>query len=293
MKMNNTRGIRKWLLLSMGVGSIVTTYETAAQEATSAPHVEYVPASEIDWGALNPARGALGPKAANLWGDRAGSGPSGFLVKFVDGFQSPPHIHNITYRGIVISGEVHNDDPAAAPMWMPVGSYWTQPAGEIHITAARGNNNLVYVEIQEGPYLVEPVDQANDNGERPVNVHTSNIVWLDASTTNWIDGDANSPTSPELAFLWGNPQDDEPSGTLVRFPAGFSGTVRCDDSIHRAIVVQGELVVRGSAQNKDTLLEPGSYFGATGTVVVEVPSEAEQPSVIYIRGRGKFLVKTM
>ncbi|QEF98928.1 hypothetical protein Mal15_29860 [Stieleria maiorica] len=27
--------------------------------------------------------------------------------------------------------------------------------------------NLVYVEIQSGPYLVWPVDESNDNGERP------------------------------------------------------------------------------------------------------------------------------
>lgn len=55
---------------------------------------------------------------------------SGSLVTFVDGFQSPPHIHNITYRAVVIRGRIHNDDPEAARLWMEPGSYWTQPAGE-------------------------------------------------------------------------------------------------------------------------------------------------------------------
>ncbi|WP_346992732.1 DUF4437 domain-containing protein [Alteromonas gracilis] len=48
------------------------------------------------------------------------------LVRFKEGFSSPPHIHNITYRGIVIDGEMHNSDPDAKAMWMPVNSYWTQ-----------------------------------------------------------------------------------------------------------------------------------------------------------------------
>ncbi|MEM6756041.1 MAG: DUF4437 domain-containing protein, partial [Planctomycetota bacterium] len=80
--------------------------------------VEVIPASEVNWTALNPARGDESPKAATLWGDRGADEATGFLVEFVDGFSSPPHIHNVTYRGVVISGLVHNDDPDAATMWM-------------------------------------------------------------------------------------------------------------------------------------------------------------------------------
>jgi hypothetical protein len=98
-------------------------------------------------------------------------------VLFERGFSSPPHIHNVSYRGIVIELRVHKDDPDAAKMWMPAGSYWTQPAGggvESHITAADGASNLAYIEIEDGPYLVRPADEAFDNGERPINVHASN-----------------------------------------------------------------------------------------------------------------------
>lgn len=83
------------------------------------------------------------------------------------GFESPPHIHNITYRGVVIEGVMHNDDPTAAKMWMPPGSFWTQPAGEDHTTAADGETNLIYLEIDSGPYLVKPSAEQFDNGERP------------------------------------------------------------------------------------------------------------------------------
>ncbi|MGI9227203.1 MAG: DUF4437 domain-containing protein, partial [Gammaproteobacteria bacterium] len=141
--------------------------------------------SDVKWTPLNPARGKLGPKAGYLWGDRAGVGPSGFLVKFVDGFSSPPHIHNITYRGVVISGFVHNDDPNAEEAWMPTGSFWTQAAGEVHITAAKGSNNIAYIEIEKSPYLVLPTKEAFDSNEKSVNIEESNIVWQDASNTNW------------------------------------------------------------------------------------------------------------
>jgi hypothetical protein len=67
-------------------------------------------------------------------------------------------------------GSVHNDDPEAASMWMGNGSFWTQPKGEVHVTAAKGANNIALVEIDQGPYLVRPPDQAFDSGERPVNL---------------------------------------------------------------------------------------------------------------------------
>jgi hypothetical protein len=137
--------------------------------------------SEVAWTYLNPARGDKAPMAGTLWGDRSGTGPTGFLLKPKDGFESPPHIHNVSYRGVVISGVIHNDDPNAADMWMPAGSFWTQPKGEVHITAAKGTETLAYIEIEEGPYLVLPAEKAFDSGERPVNVDKSNIVWLGVS----------------------------------------------------------------------------------------------------------------
>lgn len=154
----------------------------AVTETEALPETEatVVLASEVEWTPLNAARGDASPMAATVWGDRAGTQPTGFLFHPADGFSSPPHIHNVTYRGVVIRGEIHNDDPSAAEMWMPAGSFWTQPKGEPHITSARGDDVLAYIEIDRGPYLVWPVDQSFESDERPVNVDASNIVWVDA-----------------------------------------------------------------------------------------------------------------
>ena len=102
----------------------ITTFASngIAQETASTMGTKVVLASEVEWEQLNPKRGDQSPQAATLWGDRNGTEATGFLVKFVDGFSSPPHIHNVSYRGVVIAGGVHNDDPEAKPMWMPAGS---------------------------------------------------------------------------------------------------------------------------------------------------------------------------
>ncbi|MEO1341631.1 MAG: DUF4437 domain-containing protein [Cyanobacteria bacterium J06635_13] len=251
---------------------------------------QVVSASELQWSPLNPARGDASPQAATIWGDRNNTEATGFLVKFRQGFSSPPHIHNVTYRGVVIDGLVHNDDPKAENMWMPKGSFWTQPAGEAHITSAEEKNNIAYIEIDEGPYLVQPQEEAFDNGERPVNVDASNIVWLNAS--NSYSGDrpkkSNSLSKPQVAFLWGNPEDREPYGSMIKLPTGFKGKIRSHGSDFRAVVIEGQpnyIALRGKETKN---LEPGSYFGSSGETEHEVFCQAEEECILYVRAQSKF-----
>lgn len=237
------------------------------------------------WSPLNPARGDKGPRAGTLWGDRNGTGPTGFLVKFVDGFSSPPHIHNVTYRGVVISGLVHNDDPDAAEMWMPAGSFWTQPAGEIHITAARGDTNIAYIEIDGGPYLVLPTEQAFDRGERPVNVDASNIVWTDPP------GMHASEDGPKIAYLWGVPNTDRLNGTMVRLPAGFDGKILSDGSTFRAVVIQGRpqlLIPVAEGEARAEAITPGSYFGSTNQTTHRITCDEKEGCILYVRSEGSY-----
>lgn len=272
-------------LLAAGCATSQPTQTGAASQDN-----EVLLASGVDWGSLNPARGNQGPGAANLWGDRTGSGATGMLVRFADGFSSPPHIHNITYRGVVIQGQVHNDDPTAEPMWMPTGSYWTQPAGEVHITAAKGTSNLAYIEIQQGPYLVLPSEQAEDTGERPVNIHASNLVWLDAATPTRIESDEGA--GPKIAYLWGDPQDEKPWGAFVELPAGFSGALQSDGDSLRIVVVEGQPTYESTHPTDGVALEPGSYVGSASGSIHRIHLSTEQPSVLYMRSEGAFGIVT-
>ena len=176
--------ISAWVsVLGASCAEVWAASESKVPNPSEEPAVTVVSVSEVKWEQLNPARGDKSPQAGTLWGDRKGAVPTGFLAKFVDGFSSPPHIHNATYRAVVISGRIHNDDPEAARMWMPAGSFWTQPRGEVHITAAKGEANVALVEIDQGPYLVLPTEEAFDSGERadqrgPLEHRVGRSVWL-------------------------------------------------------------------------------------------------------------------
>ncbi len=266
--------------LTLVLASILTA--SLAQESSKVKSgKELVLASDIQWSPLNPARGDNSPQAGTLWGDRSGSGPTGFIVEFKEGFSSPAHIHNVTYKGVVISGLIHNDDPKAENMWMPAGSFWTQPAGEGHITAAKGNKNMAFIEIEEGPYQVRSTEEAFDNGERPVNLDKSNIVWLDASNVTWVDQNAKGT---KVAFLWGDPKEEELNGTLVKLPAGFTGEFRSSGTDLKVVVIQGSPYYQ--SKKKQDLLEPGSYFGSKGKTSHQISSPKE--SILYVRSIGKF-----
>ena len=237
---------------------------------------QVLPIAEIEWTMLNPARGDKSPMAATLWGDRGGSVPTGFLVKFVDGFSSPPHIHNVAYRGLVINGLIHNADPAADKLWMPSGSFWTQPAGDVHITAANGKYNLAYIEIDKGPYLVRPIEDSFDDGEEPVNLIESNIEWIkqdSGSTENII----------ELAHLWGSPHNGKDYGVLIRMPAGKNSRISTDGTVFHAVLIKGQIDYQPN-ESVSRMLMPGSYFSNNKTMTYKINSNEE--SLIYVRTNG-------
>ncbi len=272
------------LLVSLVIAACTSsqiTPDSVAPKPENESNFEVVLMSEVKWEQLNPARGDKSPKAGTLWGNRTGSGAAGFLLKPVDGFRSPPHIHNIAYRGVVISGTIHNDDPNAEEMWMPQGSFWTQPAGGVHITAAKGSNNLAYIEVED-KFGVLPAEKAFSSPEKPINVDISNIMWIDNLGMPAVSNGA------KVAFLWGKLQDNQLYGTLIKLPAGFSGKIRSQGSIFRAVVIQGQpqYQVSSDADAKD--LEPGSYFSSKGNSVHQVSSKAGEESIIYVRTDGKF-----
>lgn len=272
----------KALKLVLSVSLISACFVTqASTESTS----EVVLRSEVAFQPLNPLRGDKSPKAGMLWGDIRSDVPSGFLVKFADGFESPPHNHNITYRAVVIDDLAHNDDPTAEKMWMAPGSFWTQPAGENHVTAAIGSNATVLLDILEGPYLVKPPAESFDNGERPVNIEARNIVWQDRSNSTWVLADG-----PQISFLWGNPQNGKKYGSFIKLQSGFHGVIRTESSLFRAVTIQGDVSAKVSGRTGIVNLAPGSYFGSKGEAEHTVSCKSKDECLIYVHAEGKYIV---
>ncbi|WP_272022552.1 DUF4437 domain-containing protein [Olleya namhaensis] len=268
---------------AMFVGNTANAQTPTTDSAKSVNEV--VTADNVEWGWLNPLRGDKSPAAGKLWGDRTKNEPAGFLVKFKKGFSSPPHIHNITYRGVVIKGLLHNDDKQAEKQWLPAGSYWQQPAGEAHITAAAGEDNMAFLDIQEGPYLVKPTSEAFDNGERPINVDKTNMVWLNANDIEWV----SSKSNVETAFLWGSHEKNQLRATLLKLPAGFKGKIKNLSPNFRAVVISGRLTHQFSKKEEKNELAPGSYFGVEKDSKSIITTDKE--TMIYIRSNGDFKVK--
>lgn len=252
--------------------------------ASAQAETNIVTAEEVKWGYLNPARGDKSPGAADLWGDRTKDTATGMLVRFNKGFESPPHIHNVTYRGIVIEGEMHNDDPDAAKMWMPTGSFWTQPAGENHTTAANDKNNLIYLEIDKGPYLVQPSKEHFDNGERPINIHADNMVWLHDSDVASISANGVSAT-----YLWGD--TNAVYGSMIKLPEGFSGSIVSDADEFKAVVISGKLAYLDENASKPTLLQAASFIEASGDTTHNIRNVADGESIVFIRTSSPYQVK--
>jgi hypothetical protein len=267
--------------LVITLASLPTIANTQNRQST------VISSQNLSWGYLNPLRGDKSPGATDLWGDRTKNVATGMLVKFNKGFTSPPHIHNITYRGIVIEGLMHNDDPTAEHMWLPSTSYWTQPAGENHVTAANSESNLIYLEIDSGPYLVKPSDHKFDNGERPINVHASNLVWLNQSESSTIIGD-----EAEVAYLWQNGASEKlenrSQGYLIKVSQGAVGKIISDSKEFRAVIIQGKVDYSSTETPESITLPASSYYSSNGTFTHNIAAHEE--SIIYIRSNDKVKV---
>lgn len=269
--------------------STLVNFALITNPVQAEPKVEVIKRADVEFIPLNPARGDASPQAGVLWGDIRKDVGSGALITFAPGFASPPHIHNITYRAVVIEGAVHNDDPGAGNMWMPPGSFWTQPAGEVHITSVGPEGGTAFLEIQSGPYLVQPSARFFDNGERPVNLDARNIIWLTADDLTWIDAGAGDD-GPEMAFLWGKPERGRTHGSFVKLPADHSATLNSGGAALKIVLIAGQLDHAAGDLVPASMLEAGSYVGSEGSVAHDLSCAPGAECILYVRATGKYRV---
>lgn len=277
-----SRALALWFVLgSLACFGCARSGESGATEPQGALEASYslVLSTEVEWEQLNPARGDKSPSAGTLWGSRTGAGPSGFLLRPVDGFRSPPHFHVATYRGMVIAGGIHNDEPEADDVFLPPGSFWTQPGGGVHITAAEGTS-LAYIEVEDA-FGVRPPDEAPAGVEQPSAVPASEIRW------SLLEDTAGAGISTSL--LWGKLNDESPSGMLIKLAPGAEAEIRSSGQAH-AVLITGGLSVQQPKATGPHLLEPGSYFGAQGAATQEVSCVSDGDCTIYVRVQGELQV---
>ena len=288
--MNNGQRIWVCALLSFATACVSTASPTLTTAQLDS--IRVVTPGQVSYVPLNPARGGNSPRAGVLWGDIRMNVASGVLLQFADGFSSPPHIHNITYRAVVISGEMHNDDPDAAYLWMGPGSFWTQPAGENHITAVRpGSAATAFLEIDSGPYLVRPPGEAFDNGERPLNLLSSNLVWQTRAEFTWLGRSSTPGDGPRVALLWGDLRVGTPSGSLLELPAGYTARLSSVDGELKVVVIRGEIAHKVSAATNRTLIGAGGFVESAGGVPHALGCRSVDKCLLYVRTDGSFALQ--
>ncbi|MEM8695927.1 MAG: DUF4437 domain-containing protein [Pseudomonadota bacterium] len=272
------------LFLIYGCSDINADLETGSTGQFSAEDVGLVTLTpeDVDYIPLNPARGDAAPQAGVLWGDIRSDTASGTLLRFADGFSSPPHIHNITYRAVVIEGQMHNAAPGAPMNWMGPGSFWVQAAGEDHITAAKpGSPSLAFLEIETGPYLVEPSSEAFPPPDASVNLAADDIEWSSISNAQWVTSDGSGAFA-EFADLWGDPVSGQPNARFLRLERGAPVQVRFDESDLRAVVIQGTVEHQVPAVSSPVVLGPGGFFRTNAAVANDLTCR-EDVCVVYLR----------
>jgi len=239
--------------------------------------------SELEFIPLNPDRGDKAPQAGAIYGNIRENVATGYIGKFKDGFSSPPHIHNITYRAIVMNGEMHNDDENAPVMWMPTGSIWTQPKGQPHITSAQGENAMAYIEIDSGPYLVKPISESFESEESPINISASNVVYLGKDESELIGEKSNA----QIAYTWKKKNGE--NGYLLKLPAGYNGKIISEGTVFYGIIIKGQISYVMPNSEKSNELDQGSHFTSQAKAMHDISTNEE--SIIYIRTNDKFTVE--
>jgi hypothetical protein len=275
---------RAWSSIVRAGLAIAVLYFSSAT-GVFAGQLKITAAEGVSWGYLNPLRGEKSPGAADLWGDRTKDKKTGMLVRFNKGFSSPPHIHNITYRGIVIEGLMHNAHPNDHKSWLPTGSFWTQPAGQNHVTAANADNNLIYLEIDEGPYLVEPSEKRFDNGEKPINVHSNNLVWLTQKQSALLNTQGIS-----ISHLWKHNETENGvvQGALLKISPNFEAKIETGEEVLRGVVISGNTSISRDNKKTQQLLSPGSYFESEGALNIVLSTSVE--TLVYVRFSEPFSI---
>ncbi|MCO4772211.1 MAG: DUF4437 domain-containing protein, partial [Deltaproteobacteria bacterium] len=152
-----------------------------------------------------------------------------------------------------------------------------------HITAAKGTDTTIFLEILSGPYLVQPADEAFDGGERPINVEARNLMWLSAADAEWV-GDAG----PQVAYLWGKVAAGETHGSFLKLPPGYAGTLSTKAPLLRVVTTQGSTEVALSGQKASQRLEPGSYFASKGEAAHSVSCVGDGDCILYVHAEGKY-----
>lgn len=123
--------------------------------ATADSHGEGYVLHGLDDLQFGPVMPGLDAEMALLWGNPA-AGPFAMMLRFPPGYEAPMHTHSSDYHAVIVDGGarhwIEGEDRDAAPIHGP-GTYWFQPAGQVH-----GDANPTDAPVTVFLYFPGPID---------------------------------------------------------------------------------------------------------------------------------------
>jgi len=131
-------------------GGKIAHVSAVVSERAAPIQSSHLAASDVPFFELMPGV-VEGPEQAFVYGisDKT---KTGYFLRFGKDHPAPLHTHSHGYRGIVVRGVMRNGPIIDAAPDMPVGSMWTQAAGEPHITACLSETPCMEFVMFDGPF---------------------------------------------------------------------------------------------------------------------------------------------
>ncbi len=133
------------VLLLIGV---LAAFGSRAEDGRS---VVLSPAADLEW-----VTNERGVSFSHPW--KEDNGRHGDVIRFPAGFDSGPHTHTATYRGVVIQGVLMNPpEGQTTSVRLPPGSTWFVAGGVVHSTKCISDQECLFYIHQEAPFDFIPV----------------------------------------------------------------------------------------------------------------------------------------
>lgn len=154
--------MNKSMIAWLGSVAIAATCVSVTVLAQSSASVS-IPVNEIKYFGAGVTDGKTGElKAGPAYGD-LGKGAHGTFIRMPAGFVSSTHLHTGDYWGVVISGLASNGLPGSKDILLPVGSYWFQKGGELHVTKCLSPNECLFFIGQNSKFDYVPEKDEKQN----------------------------------------------------------------------------------------------------------------------------------
>lgn len=136
----------------VGVAALAGVSVAAVYSQSSSSASVSIPVTELHYAPTGVSDGVHGEvQAAKAYGDYA-LGAHGTFLRLPPHFASPVHSHSGDEWGVIVAGVAANGKPGSKDIPLPVGSYFFQKAGELHITKCLSPNECIIFLSQPSKY---------------------------------------------------------------------------------------------------------------------------------------------